>query len=249
MFKKITFALLITGTVTFQNCKTPDEDDPAPLPITAPVVTFPSAVKNVDGVLAAIITVTKDNGTELKVGSAYAAFYKSKNPANKVEAGTVTINLKSTTKSDDNAYFYAASSGEPNGLVYQSQVFWKATGSTTNDVPSINDNDGSGLPNVPTVPEFINMNASQDKLISWTSSFGADSVVFILKGTSGTYSKVFNNTVTSHTIPMAEIAKVGMGSATLQIINYKLQIRAVGTKNYAFLKQCIGICSKIGITP
>lgn len=248
MYKKIIFAFSIIGALTLQNCKS-DGGDPTPEPITAPEVTLPTAIKNVDGVLAAIITVTKNNGTELKVGSAYSAFYKSKNPANKLEAGTVKINTKTTTKSDDNIYFYTSSAAEPNGLAYQSQVFWQVAGSTANDVPAINDNDGSGLPNVPTVPEYLNMNASQDKLISWVSSFGADSVILILKGTAGTYKKVFKNDVTTHTISKDDIAKVGMGSANLQIINYKLQVKTVGTKSYAFLKQSVGICSKIGITP
>ena len=183
MFKRLIFAAVIIGSVTLQNCKS-GEGDPTPLPITAPVVTFPDAIKNVDGVLAAIITLTKESGTDLKIGSAYAVFYRGKNPSMKLDAGTVKINTKTTTKSDDNVYFYTTSATEPNGLVYQSQVFWQATGSTANDVPSINNNDGVGLPNVPNVPEYMTMNVAQDKLITWTSSFGSDSVVLILKGPS-----------------------------------------------------------------
>ncbi len=247
MFKKLIFATLVIGTVTFQNCK-PKEVDLIPAPITAPEVTLPSAIKNVDGVLAAIITVTKDNAVELTIGSAYAVFYKSKNPATKLDAGTVKINTKTALKSDDNIYFYTASATEPNGLIYQSQVFWQVNGSVANDVPSINSNDGTGLPSIPSVPEFMTMNVDQDKLILWTSSSGADSVVLILKGPSATYKRVFGSTVTTHTVPKAEIVKLGIGSGNLQIINYKLDFRTIGTKNYAFLKQAVGICSKVGIT-
>ena len=247
MFKKLVFATAIIGVTTLQNCKS-GGDDPTPLPITAPEVNLPSAIKNVDGVLAAIITLTKESGTDLKIGSAYAAFYKGKNPSMKLDAGTVKINTKAATKSDDNIYFYTTSATEPNGIVYQSQVFWQATGSTANDVPSINNNDGGGLPNIPNIPEFMTMNVDQDKLINWTSSFGADSVVLILKGPSSTYKRVFGSSIVSHSIAKADIVKLGIGTGNLQVINYKLDIRAVGTKNYAFLKQCVGICSKVAIT-
>ncbi len=247
MFRKIIFACSLIGAISFQSCKT-EEGDPEPTPIKAPEVTLPAAIKNVDGVLAAIVTATKNAGTELKVGSAFAMFYKNKSPLVKLDAGTVKINTKATTKSDDNTYFYTSSVTEPKGLEYQSQVYWQATGSTANDVPSINNNDGSGLPNVPVLPEYLNMNVEQDALVNWGSSFGGDSTIFILKGTSGTYKRVLNTATSSHSIPKAEIVKLGLGTANLQVITYKLEFRALGTKNYAFLKQSIGICSKVNIT-
>lgn len=243
MFKKIIFAFSVIGIVAIQSCK--DEPDPGPTPIVAPAVTIPTAINNVDGILAVTITTTREASTDLKVGTAHAVFYKGKSPANKLDAGSVKINSKTTTKSDDNIYFYTSSAAEPKGLEFQGQIFWQVSGSTSNDVPAMSSNDGSGFPNDPKLSEFLNLNVDQDKPLTWTSSFGADSVVLILKGPSATYKRVFNNTVTSHTVTKAEIAKLGLGSGSLQIINYKLEMKTFGTKSYAFLKQSIAICSKV----
>ncbi len=245
MNKKIILACCIIGVLGFQNCK--DDKDPEPTPITAPIVTLPTSIKNVDGILMAISTSTKASGIELIVGSAQAVFFKNKNPLIKVEAGTVKINMKTCTRSDDSLYFYTASATEPTGIVYKSQILWQTTG--TADVPLINDNDGGGMPNMPTVPEFLNMSITQDKLINWVSSYGGDSTIFIIKGPLATYKRTFNNTISSHTVTLAEIAKLGKGAATLQIINYKLISKTLGTKSYAFLKQMIGNCTKVTITP
>ena len=245
MIKKLFFACSIILAITLQNCK--DGGEPEPAPITAPELIIAMPLPSIDGILAASITVTKSGGVESKIGTAHAMFYKSKNPATKVEAGTVKINTKTTTKADDNTYFYGVSATEPKGLEYQSQVFWDVIGSTANDVPRITNNDNSGLPNMPSLPEFANYNTNQDGLITWTNSSGADSVILIFKGPSATYKKVFNNSIVKHTVPKAEIAKLGIGSGTIQVINYKMEVRVVDTKNYAFIKQTIAICSKVGI--
>jgi hypothetical protein len=247
MFRKIIFACSLIGAITFQSCKTED-GDPEPTLVAGPAVILPSAIKNVDGVLAAIVTVTKNSGVALEVGSAYAAFYKNKNSKMKLEAGTVKINAKGTTMSSDTSYFYTSSASEPKGLEYLAQVYWQVSGNTANDVPVINNNDGSGLPNVPSVPEFININKDQDYLLNWISSFGGDSAVVILKGPSATFKRTVANSISSITITKADIAKLGAGSGNLQVINYKLEVKTVGTKSYAFVKQSIGICSKVGIT-
>ena len=246
MYKKIIYACFAIGILALQNCKS-DGGDPLPAAITAPAVTLPSSITGVDGILAAISISTKESGTQLIVGSAYAAFYQSKNPLNKVEAGTVLINTKTATKSDDNIYFYTASVSEPKGLDYKNQVLWDVSDNTTNGVPKIYDNDGSNFPNMPDVPENLILFTNQDKLISWTSSAGADSVILIMTGKSATYKRVFNNTVSTHTIAAAEIAKMGKGSGKLEIISYKLLLKPFGTKQYAFIKQCMGICTKVSI--
>ncbi len=245
MNKKIILALSLLGILTFQNCK--DGKDPEPEPITAPLITLPTAIKNVDGILMAISTFTKANSVDLIVGSAHAVFFKNKNPLIKVETSNLKINTKLCTRSHDTLYFYSASASEPKGIEYKSQILWQST--ATPDVPAINDNDGSGMPNIPVVPEFLNMSVSQDKAINWVSSYGGDSIIFIVKGPLATYKRTFNNTISSHTIPLAEIAKIGKGAASIQIINYKLITKTVGTKTYAFLKQVIGNCTKVTITP
>ncbi|MFM9946196.1 MAG: hypothetical protein ACKVQB_13280 [Bacteroidia bacterium] len=247
MFKKIIFYSTILGALTFQNCK-PTEEDPEPTPITAPEIMVPSHIKNVDGILVSIITASKEASTETKIGTAYAAFYKGQNSSIKLDATSVKINSKVTTKSDDNVYFYDISATEPLGLDFKSQINWQVTGNTTTGVPVISNNDGSGFPNVPSLPEFINMNPDQDKLINWSSSFGADSVVFTVKGPLSTFKRVFNNTVNSFTIPKAEITKLGIGNGSLQIICYKVEPKTFGSKNYAFIKECISICKKVNIT-
>ncbi len=248
MYKKIIIALTVIGAFALQNCK-PDGGDPEPTPITAPEITLPLSIPSVDGILVATNIDTKNGGTELIVGTAHAMFYKGKNPTLKVEAGTVKINSKDATKSDDNIYFFAPSITEPTGLVYQNQIYWKTSGNTANDVPVIDNNDGTAMPSIPSIGEFYAMNTFQDKLISWANSSGSDSVILIIKGPSATYKRVFNNTITSHTVPKAEIVKLGLtANGSLQVINYIMQVKAVGTKNYAFIKQSIGLCTKVTIT-
>ena len=90
----------------------------------------------------------------------------------KVEGGTVKINSKSTTLSDDKTYFYTTSATEPLGIVFGSQIFWEATGSAADGVPVISDNDGSGFPNFPVLSEFQSLDQTQNKLMNWSNSNG-----------------------------------------------------------------------------
>lgn len=248
MFKKLIYSLSILGAITLQNCKSTDGDDSTPTPVTAPAVTLPSELKNIDGVMATIKTSTMVNSLPFVIGSAYAVFYKTQNPSTKLDAGSVKINTKVTTKTDDNIYFYTSSASEPNGLNLQGSVLWEVGGSTANGVPSFNDNDGTGSPNLPSVPGSLIMLGSQPKSIDWNTSTGSDSVILIITGPSATYKKVFPSSVTSHTVPAAEIIKLGAGQGTYQVINYKIQFRTHGGKTYAFLKQSIGLCNNVTIS-
>jgi hypothetical protein len=246
MIKKFIIPVLLISAVTLSNCGS-GGDDPITVPITAPTITTP-AVSGVDGMLVAINTRTKSSGTDVVVGTAYAAFYKNQKPATKFEAGNVVINTRSTQKSDDNIYFYSPSATEPNGIPFTSQIFWQVSGNSTNGIPAISDNDGSGFANFPTLSEFLTLSATQDYFLNWISSNGADSVILTVKGPSAVFKKTFANSVSAYTIPKAEINKLGKGSGSVEIINYKLSQKTFGGKNYAFIKQAVAYCSKVNIT-
>ncbi|MCB9251488.1 MAG: hypothetical protein H6605_03425 [Flavobacteriales bacterium] len=244
MIKKSLLLILLLGGLMFQNCG----DDPVtvPDPITAPSVLLPS-ISGVDGILLAMNTSTKSNGTETVTGTGYAVFYNNKNVNSKVEAGTLKLNTKDLVKSDDNIYFYTPAATDPKGIIFGSQIFWQGTGNTASGVPAINDNDGSGFPNMPQLSEFVNFQQDQDKTISWVSSTGADSVILVLKGPSSTLRRVFGNDKTSTTLLKDEIAKLGVGSGVLSIINYKRSDKTIGSKTYSFVKESVATTTKVGI--
>jgi hypothetical protein len=247
MYKKFLLLGLVAGALSLNNCKPTDGGDPVPTEVIAPETTIPPGIKNVDGVFMAINTITKTSGVELEIGTAHAAFYKNQNSATKLDGGTVSVNAKTLTKSDDNTYFYAASATEKGGIDYNSQINWVSTGNTSNGLASIGDNDGTGFPNLPVLSEVINLDKTMDNLINWATGFGGDSVIFIIKGPSATFKKVLPSNTTKYTLPMAEIAKIGTGTGTIYVINYKALTKTYGGKNYAFIKQSIAVCSKTNI--
>jgi len=245
MIKRVLIGSLVLGALALQNCGT--ETPAIPAAITAPTVNLP-AVSGVDGVILAMNTRTKESGVEIMTGTGQAIFFKNQSPLTKVDGGTLKLNTKSCIKSDDNTYFYIPTTADPKGIVFGSQIFWQGTGNAANGVPAINDNDGSGFPNIPVLGEFINLKTNQDYALNWISSNGGDSIIVILKGPSASHKKVFANTVSSYAVPKAEIAKLGVGGATVTIINYIKVNKTIGTKTYAFIKQAIAFTAKASVS-
>ncbi|MCC6721915.1 MAG: hypothetical protein IT243_06910 [Bacteroidia bacterium] len=230
--------------IFLNNCK--DKGDDIVEPPVPPVVTFP-VINAVDGILTAIRTTTLNNTVETNIGTCYAAFYKNQNSAMKLDAGNVTINAKTCYKADNSIYFMVPTASEPNGIPFSNQVFWQATGNTSTGVPTIYNKDDSGFPATPSLPEFVNMLSDYDYLLTWSSSSQSDSVIIIIKGPSATYKKTLASSYKQLSIPKTEIAKLGVGKGSVQVINYKINYSAVSSKNYAFIKQSIGYTDKVTI--
>lgn len=249
MLNKTLLLITLCLAFIFQNCKSTDGDeDPTPIVLVAPEVTLPPVINNVDGVLAAIITSTKSAGVETKAGTAHAVFFNNKNMKSFLDGGKVTINGNATSKTDANIYFFAAGTSNPTGITYGTQILWSVTGNTATDVPAISNNDGSGFPNVLSVPEVINLSKDQDFQLNWGSGIGGDSIIIFIQGPSANYRRALASGTSSHVITMAEIAKLGAGVGRLQLFNYKLTTITKGTKTYALLKQCVGLCNRVNIT-
>ncbi|NUM31998.1 MAG: hypothetical protein HUU47_06705 [Bacteroidetes bacterium] len=244
MKQRIFIPCLILFSLFLSNCK--DKTDETPEPPTPPTVTFP-VTNAVDGVFAAIKTTTINNTVESSIGTCYAAFYKNQNPAMKLDGGKVTLNSKECYKTDNSIYFIVPTATEPSGITLANQILWQVAGNTSTGVPSVYNKDDSGLPATPSIPEFINMMSDFNYLLNWASSSQSDSVIIIVKGPSATFKKTLNNTYKSYTIPKEEIAKLGVGKGTVQIINYKVNYATTGAKNYAYIKQSIAFTDKVTI--
>lgn len=244
MIKRILIPCLILFSLFLSNCK--DKTDDTVIPPTPPTVIFP-VMNSVDGVFAAIRTITINNTVETTTGTCYAAFYKNQNTAMKLDGGKVTLNTKECFQSENSIYFIVPTTDNPTGVTLSNQVLWQVTGNTTNGVPSVYNKDDSGLPAIPSIPEFVNMMSDFNYLLNWGSSSQCDSVIIIVKGPSATFKKTLNNTFKSYSIPKEEIVKLGVGKGSVQVINYKIFYATTGTKNYAFIKQSVGYTEKVTI--
>jgi len=244
MIKKIILSSIVLVSFAIHSCDS-GGDDPIPA-IDAPAITIPS-VSDVDGILIAINTRTKDGGVDVMTGTCQAIFYSNKISKIKVEAGSLKLNTKDLIKSDDNTYFYSPTTTDPKGIVYGSQIFWVGTANAANGIPAISDNDGGGFPNIPILSEFVNFDQTQDKTIDWVSGTAADSTILIVTGPSSTLRKVVASSVAKYTVTKAEIVKLGVGSGSVKIVNFNRTNKTIGGKTYAFIKQAVALSSKVGI--
>lgn len=232
---------LASVLLTVSSCNNDDDDNTPQAPANStPTVNPPS---NADGAFAAVNTITIQDipfvgPTEIFVGTA-AAWFGSQSSF--VDGGTVNCNTSDLTKQSNNAYIFAPTTTEPQGIDFSgtSQVDWVISGNSANNVPAFNHTHFGSFPNVNGIDADSTIDTNSDFTLMADGSVSGDSVIFVVAGPNGGITKVMGPNASFCTFTAAEMGTLGTGSnvGLLQIAPYRIEFDNSTGKNYYFIKE------------
>ena len=247
--KKITIVLSTLAIVaSLSSCKK-DTTTPTPPANNPPTVTTPSdafgALLSID-LLTSFTTPAYPGVPSLNVdyniGTASAIFTISAGATTFQDAGTVICNDSTLTKASNNGYIFspnAVAAGSNIGLDNSvSQFNWSVSGSAA--VTSFNFSHTGTLPTIGSITSATSIptNAAYTLAVSSTS-FNADSIIWIMAGPNKNVQHVTAPGVTSSTFTAAEVASLGTGDnlGLLQVAPYRIVPFTKNGKQYYFVKE------------
>ena len=242
------FAVALT-TIIFSGCtKTEDViDDTLNNNNTTTTSSTTPNLKDGYGVLAAVTSVsyTTVQGITIPVttNTATAGFFSAPGLNNMVDAGTVTLNSKTLTKSSNNAYVYDKLT-DPLSF---SQVTWSVSGSA--NVPAISYTDDRQMPDF---TGFNTLPATVTKANGLTISLGgaisnADSVYVIVSGGNNQYIlKRLGGNASQCVFSASDLSPLGNTSTgMIQVAPWNYKKEDFNDKPYYFVLETV--YSKIGV--
>ena len=200
------------------------------------------------GVLAAVTSVsyTTVQGITIPVSTntATAGFFSAPGANNMVDAGTVTLNSKTLTKSSNNAYVYDKLT-DPLSF---SQVTWNVTGSS--GVAAINYTDDKPMPDF---SGYNTLPATVTKANGLTVALGgsvsnADSVYVIVAGGNNQYVlKRMGGNASQCTFSASDLSVLSnTTTGMIQVAPWNYKKEDFNDKPYYFVLETV--YSKIGVT-
>lgn len=234
-----TFIVVALFGLTFTSCK---KESITTTPTTStPTPTTPSP-GDADGVLAAVrtkisVTAPVVGTVSYDVGTAVAGFGStSANFAagTYTDAGAITCNSKTLTKSSNNAYVYNFGADDVEGIDFSSNVSWSVAGAGS--IPSISKNLGNIFPSFPTISSGSTINRSSSFTITNSYSSNADSVLYVISSGSKTLKKTVAGSSTSCTFSAAELSTLDASeSALIQVNAYNMTSELISGKRIYYV--------------
>jgi hypothetical protein len=242
------FAVALS-TLIFSSCEKTEDvvDDKLNNNTNTTTNTSPN-LKDGYGMLAAVTSVsyTTVQGITVPVSTntATAGFFSALGASNMVDAGTVTLNSKTLTKSSNNAYVYDKLT-DPLSF---SQVTWNVTGSS--GVAAINYTDDKPMPDF---SGYNTLPATVTKANGLTVALGgsvsnADSVYVIVTGGNNQYVlKRMGGNASQCTFSASDLSVLSnTTTGMIQVAPWNYKKEDFNDKPYYFVLETV--YSKIGVT-
>ncbi len=235
-------SLCILG-LSFSSC-TPEQLDelvkqnqnnttPTPTPNTdIPMPSWSDAF----GVLAVSQVKAVQGSASVTIGVAAAAIYANLGDSALADAGTVKVESKDLTKQPNNSYAFIPTQAEPTGIAFTNPISWEVSGNGT--VTAFNHDLTGAFPTADSVTSATTFDNNTAYTLTVGSVADADSVLFMLAGSSGTpLLKYLSGTSTSCTFTQAEMANLPAGAGLVQVIPMRITDNTVGGRKYYFVRQ------------
>lgn len=243
--KSILFAGTISAIV-LAGCNKAEEvipENPSNSTPTTPSIQVSDGYGTLAAVRSVSYTTVAGISVPVEVNTAVAAFYPSPGSTTFSDAGTVTINSKSLTKSSNNAYVYQNLT-DPLSF---STVTWSVSGSSS--VPAINYTEDRSLPSFSgyaSLPTTITRSAGLTIALG-SSVSGADSVyVVVADYNNHSLIKRVAGNASGCTITAAELAGFTAGQGMLQVVPWNYKSEDFNDKKYYFVLE--SAYTRMGIT-
>ncbi len=235
---------------TFTACKKAEDVTPTPTPTTptTPTTTTTSTpspkVGSVDGVLVSLRvdmnTVTAGYPITLTTENAVASFFTSTGATTFVDAGTVSVNSINLEKQTNYTYYKTATTGmTPSDMGFNStNSSWSVGGAGS--VPAFNYDHNVPFPKFTgTIPETVTRSSGLSISVGGDIS-NADSIILFMVKDTVSLIRTFSGNATSISLSASDLTAfpaVTDKSAILEIVPYRVTMKAQGSKNYAFIKE------------
>lgn len=188
------------------------------------------------GVLAVTKAKTVQSGVSISVGVATAAFYTNAGDSVFADAGTVKVESKDLTKQSNNAYTFVPSQTEPAGISFTDPISWEVSGNGS--ITAFNQDLTGSYPDADSVTSALTFDNNSAYTLTATGITGADSVLFMVVGSTGAYVvKYLGGTASSCTFTQAEMGAIPAGTGLVQVVPMKITSTTNGGRKYYFLRQ------------
>ncbi len=204
-------------------CSKDDDEETGPDPTTQQeesADTYPTP-SDADGTLVAVkstsITDTPIGPITTIIGTAVAVFSDDGFTSGTwISAGNVSCNAQDLTLNPNNSYVFTdISQMNPLGLNFSSDVIWDVTGG--NGIAAFNINaEPLGFPVVGEITSSDIVEIADGYTMTCASVSGADSVIFVIGGTT----KTLAGNATSCAFSSAELQSVATGASVVQVAAY-----------------------------
>jgi hypothetical protein len=218
-----TLSILLCLGLLISACSKDDDDETASDPTPQQeesADTYPTP-SDADGTLVAVkstsITDTPIGPITTIIGTAVAVFTDDGFTSGTwISAGNVSCNAQDLTLNPNNSYVFTdISQTNPLGLDFNSEVLWDVSGG--NGIASFNiDANPIGFPVVGEITSSEIVETSDGYTMTCASVSGADSVIFVIGGTT----KTLAGNATSCTFTSAELQSLATGPSVAQVAAY-----------------------------
>lgn len=235
--KKISIAFF-AATLFLASC---DKKDVLPTNTTPTAAGTPSpAPTSGDGFLVAVYTVNNTTVAGMPIntvlGTGVAGFGNLAGGTYN-DAGTVTLEGKTFTKSANNSYYFAPSATDLTGIDLSGTLIWNVSGG--NGIPAFShDATAQAIPTSGDMSVFTSINSANDFALTTTSNISnSDSVYFQISGPNGTVLKRMNSNISTATFTAAELQTLGKGTGTVVIAPWNMTSTVVGGKTIYIINE------------
>jgi hypothetical protein len=185
-------------------------------------------------------TVTAGYPITLTTENAVASFFTSTGATTFVDAGTVSVNSINLEKQTNYTYYKTATTGmTPADMGFNStNSSWNISGAGS--VPAFNYDHNVPFPKFTgTIPETVSRSSGLSISVGGNIS-NADSIILFMVKDSVSLIRTFSGNATSISLSASDLSAfpaVTDKSAILEVVPYRVTLKAQGTKTYAFIKE------------
>lgn len=233
----------ISGLMLFSSCteeeiqKLTEQAENTPTPTPGPDNSIP--IPNwgdAAGVLVSTKVKTVQSGIAVEMGVASAVFYANLGDSTFADAGTVKCEDKELTKQSNNAYVFVPTQTEPMGITLSPPILWDIAGSGS--VGAFSQSVSGSFPTTDSISSALTFANSAAYTLSVGSVSNADSVIFMVVGSSGTpLIKTISGNATSCTFTAAEMSTLPTGTGLIQVVPTRITDNTFSGKKYYFIRQ------------
>lgn len=237
--------LLVSSIYSCKKSSSSTTPTPTPTPTPTSTTTAPTpTVGDVDGALVSlkIDVTTSVAGTNYTITTetGLATFFASPgNNTSFVDGGAVSVNTFSLDKQTNNSYLKTPAAGSlQTSLNFDDGSNWSVGGNGS--VPAFTYNHTAAFPTFTgDIPASISRSAGVTETLG-SNVTGADSVIVLIAAGSKSVMHTVAGSAASAAFSAADLAtlpSVSDNSAIMEVVPYRITLKAQGTKNYAFIKE------------
>lgn len=208
---------------------------PAPGPNTDSSIPLPDWT-DASGILVTTKAKTVTSGVSIDIGLATAVFYANVGDSTFTDAGAVNVEATALTKQSNNAYVFTPSQTNAQGITFSSPISWDIAGSGS--VTAFTHDLTGAYPNADSVTSSLSFDNNNPYTLTVGNVSGADSVLFMIAGSSGTpLIKYLAGNATSCTFSATEMATIPAGTGIVQAVPMRITDNTISGKKYYYIRQ------------